>query len=60
MNTSGKKNLLTIQYFVFGRGIVFILFYESQKGKHTKKMIIVVLMVFLNWYLKAFCQVYKI
>lgn len=33
MNTSGKKNLLTIQYFVFGRGIVFILFYESQKGK---------------------------
>lgn len=47
MNTSGKKNLLTIQYFVFGRGIVFILFYESQKGKQ-KKMIIVVLMVFLN------------
>lgn len=59
MNTSGKKTLLTIQYFVFGRGIVFILFYESQKGKQ-KKMIIVVLMVFLNWYLKAFCQVYKI
>lgn len=48
MNTSGKKTLLTIQYFVFGRGIVFILFYESQKGKHKKKMIIVVLMVFLN------------
>lgn len=37
MNTSGKKKLLTIQYFVFGRGIVFILFQESQKGKHTKK-----------------------
>lgn len=36
MNTSGKKNLLTIQYFVFGRGIVFILFYESQKGKQKK------------------------
>lgn len=36
MNTSGKR-LLTIQYFVFGRGIVFILFYESQKGKHTQK-----------------------
>lgn len=48
MNTSGKKNLLTIQYFVFGRGIVFIFLYVSQKGKHTKKMIIVVLMVFLN------------
>lgn len=37
MNTSGKKKLLTIQYFVFGRGIVFILFQESQKGKHTHK-----------------------
>lgn len=36
MNTSGKR-LLTIQYFVFGRGIVFILFYKSQKGKHTQK-----------------------
>lgn len=57
--TQVVKKLLTIQYFVFGRGIVFILFYESQKGKQ-KKMIIVVLMVFLNWYLKAFCQVYKI
>lgn len=37
MNTSGKKTLLTIQYFVFGRGIVFIFLYVSQKGKHTKK-----------------------
>lgn len=36
MNTSGKKNLLTIQYFVFGRGIVFIFLYVSQKGKQKK------------------------
>lgn len=36
MNIRGKR-LLTIQYFVFGKGIVFSLFYESQKGKHTQK-----------------------
>lgn len=54
------KKTLNYSVLCVWKGNSFYFALCVSKRETQKKMIIEVLMAFLNWYLKAFCQVYKI